>query len=621
EGSIDADRADPHLAALAQELPTLFADRPLLIVTTRRGEPTAGDIALGPLDTLAIAALIERELGAVPPGVAAEVTARSEGNPLFAEHLVRLARALGVPADVASWNLPLTVESAVQAQLDELGEDLRAAVHGLAVLGVEAELTPTRLALGADADRLLTRLAARGVIELDARPPSWRFESRLVAEVAYQALDPSEAERLHRSVAERLARDPSVDPELALRHADRGGVPELASRFAKLAFVRAAHTGDGRRALELYTRLERGGEADFTAHFLAAEAAAFVVTDLRVEDLLKRALDVAATGDERGAVLAELGERARRAGRLTEARELLARARAETTDAPIAVRALAREALVLVSEQRATDAVGLLDETHDTLPPSVRALVWDTRGYVQGALGALGPRRHAYERAADLYAEAGDARRAAGANANLGDTMRQMGDLAVAEATLRRAAEGARRLGNGLTEAYASANLASALIAAGRTREAQAVLDVADARAAAVLDARLALVTRIYRARAEGRSPSATDLDDARARDRTVLALALACHLEHGAPSASELDEAADLFGRASEIEEGALELGLGLSRHRPSAELAALIDAHLLAIHRSIGEPEWQRTFARYVGRTLGGLAAGFLAEVSPDA
>src|SRR5690606_27285554 len=141
-----------------------------------------------------------------------------------------------------------------------------------------------------------------------------------------------------------------------------------------------------------------------TALFLAAEAAAFVEGAPRPEALLERALALATTGDERGAVLAELGERARRAGRLAEARALLERARAETTVPAVAARARAREALIHVSEERAADAIALLDVPLDELPAAVRALVWDTRGYVYGALGALGPRRDAYERASALYA-------------------------------------------------------------------------------------------------------------------------------------------------------------------------------------------------------------------------
>src|SRR5690606_32023600 len=132
--------------------------RPLLVVTTRR-TAEHGDLVLGPLDRLAVAALVERELGSAPARrVAAEVAARSGGNPLFAEHLVRLARAHGLSGEVAEWNLPLTVESAVQARLDELPEELREAAHALAVLGSDVELAHARLALGSRADDWIARL-------------------------------------------------------------------------------------------------------------------------------------------------------------------------------------------------------------------------------------------------------------------------------------------------------------------------------------------------------------------------------------------------------------------------------------------------------------------------------
>ena len=93
--------------------------------------------------------------------------------------------------------------------------------------------------------------------------------------------------------------------------------------------------------------------------------------------------------------------------------------------------------------------------------------------------------------------------------------------------------------------------------------------------------------------------------------------MALACRLELGVPSEAELDEAAELLARASEIEEGALELGRGLYRHRPTDAVRDLVVARLCAVYRSIGREDWQATFVAHVEQALGALAEPFVASV----
>jgi tetratricopeptide (TPR) repeat protein len=633
----DVHDADRQTIALLAELGLVLGERPLLIVTTaRRSAPedpasqldTASTrnerIALTPLGASAIGALVEPILGReVARRVAGELTDRAGGNPLFAIHLARLASARGAADGVVSWDLPPTVESAVQAELDTLPEDLRRATHTIAVLGNEGTLAEARLALGSRGAAWITKLMAADVLERPrgSDPTRWQFKSRVVAEVAYAALDAATAARLHRELAVRLAASSAEgsagDPELVLRHAERGGDEALTARFVREAFLRAARIGDGRRVLELLPRARASNDALFSFLFMAAEAAAFVTDSPGPEPLLREAWSVARTADDRALVLAELGERARRASRLDEARAHLERALAESAAPAIATRARCRIALVHVSEGDAARALAFLDVPDlDALPGAVRALVWDTRGYVHGARGALGPRREAYERAAALYAEQADARRAAGANANLGDTLRQMGDLSLAESALRRAIEGARRVGNGLTDAYASTNLAATLLAAGRPREALATLDVAAKRAVSVDDRRLSCVVSLYRARAEGRAPSERELEAARRFDPTLHATALAVLLEHGEPTTEQLDEAAMLLERGDDIEEGALEIGRALYAWRPTERVRALVLARIDHTFATLGRDDWRGRFVAHVERAFGQLAEPWIAS-----
>src|SRR5690606_37905386 len=160
----DVPDADAHTAALVADLRSLFEHRPLLLVTTaRRATSAEGDalrLVLNPLGAASIAALVEPLLGsAAARREAAALAARTGGNPLFALHL---AGAQGLTGDEAY--VPLTIESAVQAQLDALPDELRRATHTMALFGSEGTLVEARLALGSRGDRWVADLTAAGVL-------------------------------------------------------------------------------------------------------------------------------------------------------------------------------------------------------------------------------------------------------------------------------------------------------------------------------------------------------------------------------------------------------------------------------------------------------------------------
>jgi len=504
-----------------------------------------------------------------------EIAERAGGNPLFAEQLARAAGSLG-----EAFGLPLTVESAVQAQLDHLSPELLQAVYSLAVVGFEGDAISVRAALGTRAGGLIAALEDRGVLR--RIEGGFRFKYRVAQEVAYAAIDEAERVRLHGELAHRLA-DASdaheVSPDSVLEHAERGGDEALAGRFALEAFFRAAKTGDGPRALLLVERARRSTDRPFQCLFLAAQAAAFVRSS-ESEPLLSAALQAARTGHERALCQIELAEHRRRAGDRDAARALLLEAGAQVQDmqgdeaSEVAARARCREALLPVSEgsnQIAEEALAIEDLS--PLPAAIQALVWDTRGYVAGAASDLGARLEAYEHAAALYAQAGDVRRNAGASANLGDTQHVIGDDLAAEKTLRRAIEGARKVGNTLTEAYALTDLGTVLRQRGRLREAQLMLDTAQARASAVGDLRLQTMIALYRVQVQG-----VDVGDEALRetidDPTLPAAALTLRMEHGAPSTAQLDTAEALLS-SSDVEQGVLELGGALYRRRATPEVA----------------------------------------------
>ncbi len=617
----DARDADDATRALLDEIERDLGERALLVIETSREKlPGRSTIVLGPLGSAAIGRIALAIVGAaMARSIAEPLTARSGGNPGFAVELARLAKARGEDAEVARWELPATVESAIQAQLDGLSDELRSATHTLAVLGADTSLEEARWALGTRADGWIHALALAGLIAVSQKQGRMRvrFESRAVAEVAYAALDPETAARTHRSIAARLATSTSVSPERVLHHAERGGDTILEARFVELSLARAAHAGDGPRVLDLLARMRANGSPTFEALFAAAEAAPFVAGAPSPESLLDEARLAARTPAQRAACLVELGERARRAGRIEEARRLLEEAIAIDPVSTDAARATSRLALVRLSEGDADAARALLDACSlDGVTASAAAWVWDTRGYVHGARGELGARREAYERAAALYAESGDLRREAGASANLGDTLREIGDLRAAEPALRRAIEAARRVGNVLTEAYATANLGATLLALGRTREGIAATELAATRAEAVQDVRLGCVIALRLLRT-GRALSEVE----RARldtigDATLRALELLARLEQS-PTSAELDEAAALLAQGEAIEEGALELAAAYARHRPSEQARALAEARVQRTYATLTTDAMRERFVTHVAAVAPDLLGAWIRSV----
>jgi tetratricopeptide (TPR) repeat protein len=608
----DTHDADEGTRSLLDALAADFADRPLwLLETTTKSAGEEEALRLAPLDSSQIEAIVARLGGdELARRIAEPLTERAGGNPRFAIHLAELALARGDVGDVERWELPSTVETAIQARLDTLPEALRSATHTMAVLGFEGTIEEARWALGADTDSWIRALVRLGVLETSSGlgGHGWRFQSRVLSEVAYEAIDGETARRIHRDFARRLASSAGSAPDSVLRHAERGDDAELITRYLRIAMVHAARIGDGHRVLDLLPRVRDAMDVRCADLFAAAEAAAFIAGRGEPEPLLREALVIAVTSDERAQASAELGERARRMGLVADARAFLEQAIAARPSQPLATRATCRLALVRLSEGDAEAAAALLDacDTADSTPLDARALVWDTRGYVHGARGALGARREAYERAASLYAELGDARREAGARANLGDTLRELGELTLAERALRRAVDGAHRVGNGLTEAYAYANLAATLLSAGRRREALATLDVADVRARAVGDERLVSVVALRRARAAERPPSDEELAQMRRLDQEganpmLRGFALVPLLTYGAPDDRVLAEAKALLAQSTAIEEGTLELGAALYARLPDEAVRAMVLEHVERVLATLDHPEWRATYVAH--------------------
>jgi class 3 adenylate cyclase len=203
-------RADVPLLMLALARPELLDRRP----GWGGGRRNAISIALEPLESRAVAALVGDLLQDPAPEIVDAVVGRAEGNPFYAGEIVRsLVDRLGPapePAAVAGAiaALPDTVHATVLARLDALEAVARRVVQLAGVLGrsfepraicaLDLSLDPGAVDDAVDAlvDRDLVRPSPRG---------GFTFRHILIREVAFGTLPRAERARLHAAAGQWLA--------------------------------------------------------------------------------------------------------------------------------------------------------------------------------------------------------------------------------------------------------------------------------------------------------------------------------------------------------------------------------------------------------------------------------
>ncbi len=230
----DVHWAEPVLLDLIEHVAASLEGVPVLIVTLARGDlldvrPGFGGDAprleLAPLDAAESELLVEHLLGdeGVAAGLARMVFARTEGNPLFVEELVRMLvdeRQLerddsGMSAVRSSpLSLPPTIHALIAARIDRLEPAERAALDAGAVIdrsfgrGALVELVD-----GADPaalDAHLEALVRKQLIAPDggrsAGGPTFSFSQALVRDVAYEGMLKARRADLHARYADWLER-------------------------------------------------------------------------------------------------------------------------------------------------------------------------------------------------------------------------------------------------------------------------------------------------------------------------------------------------------------------------------------------------------------------------------
>lgn len=280
----DAHWSDPSTQALIERvLARIDRDRALVVITHRPElnaawdeRPHATSLRCKQLVPEHCAALARHVAGrrAVGEALIREITARSDGVPLYVEELTKAVLDLNAPG---AGSVPLTLQDSLTARLDRLGaaKDVAqmASVIGRQfpydMLGAVAELDDAVLRAG------LERLCESGLVfaaggEADA---VYSFNHALVQEAAYESMTRPRRQALHARIARSLA-----------TQLERGGEGELtviAHHFGR--------AGDPVRSCEFWLRAaERAGERLAFAEAVADLDAALVEAG-RIADADSRA--------------------------------------------------------------------------------------------------------------------------------------------------------------------------------------------------------------------------------------------------------------------------------------------------------------------------------------------
>lgn len=223
----DLHASDPSSVMLLDFLLRPIRDAAIMVVGTYR-ETDAERVAVGPLLSRlatqakampmrrltrpALASYLERAMGKAPDAeLLGAVFDTTEGNPLFVVETVRL---LLERERHGSWSpsegieIPSSLRATLRRRLEELSEPAREVLELAAVFGRDLSVEDVTRAGGWSADEVSRHLveAAEHALVVASGPGQYRFEHILVREVLHQDTPQASRWRLHRRVADQLAR-------------------------------------------------------------------------------------------------------------------------------------------------------------------------------------------------------------------------------------------------------------------------------------------------------------------------------------------------------------------------------------------------------------------------------
>ncbi|MGH8069558.1 MAG: AAA family ATPase [Candidatus Entotheonellia bacterium] len=288
----DGHWLDPSSQELLDLLMAALARRPILMLCTARpGFRHAWmdytyfhQVAVAPLGVAKTAALLRdlvRPYG-VAPALVTWIHARTGGNPLFVEELVRTMQAQGLfvlrgnlyeVEEAGRLTLPASVQGMVQTRLDRLPAAEKSLLQIAAVIGIEVPVPVLQALVHGTLEELQRRLralqAAELLYETGAMPsPTYTFKHALVQDAAYQSLLPRTRQQYHQQIAQVLEGQfpdtVATQPALLAQHYTKAGLYRQAvaywHRAGEGAIQRCAHVEAHAHlttGLELVTTLPR----------------------------------------------------------------------------------------------------------------------------------------------------------------------------------------------------------------------------------------------------------------------------------------------------------------------------------------------------------------------------
>ena len=271
-------------------------------------EPVTRRITLRGLSATDTSRLLGATIGRAPADeLAAQVHAETDGNPFFATEIGRLLRSEHFEPDAnPALRIPETVMEAVARRLERQSASCRETLALASVIGREFDPAVVEALSGAEEEvyhALEEAASARLLAGLPNAPGRLRFSHVLIRDALYESIPAPRRMRLHRAIGQALEMLYSANPEPHLA--------EVAHHFL------AGGTPVREKAIE-YAKRAGDREASQLAH---EEAVRHYANALH-------ALDATGSGDANRTceLLLSLGEALNRAGRSSEAKEILRRA-------------------------------------------------------------------------------------------------------------------------------------------------------------------------------------------------------------------------------------------------------------------------------------------------------
>jgi class 3 adenylate cyclase/predicted ATPase len=520
----DLQWADSGLLDFIDYLLEWSAEYPIFILGLGRGElltarpdwtPT---ITLDPLPEDTMGQLLAGLVPGLPDELATQIRRRAEGVPLYAVETVRMLLDRGLVApegngyvvtgDVADLEVPETLQALIAARLDDLDAQERALVQDAAVIGTS--FSPSTLAAiselpGKELDPVLRSLVAKQVLRyvdesLSAERGQYVFLQGLLRTVALATLSRRDRKAKHLAVARHLQeawRDEAGDiAEVLASHylAAVEADPEASDAGAIRARACATLEEAGRRAMSLalgpearahFERAAKLAEDSSTRARLLREAGTAAKMSGQLDDA-QSLLSAAATlnrevGLVEDAAHAEclIGQVLMEAGRVEQAKEALDRAATAleaSDDTQLLAELLAERALLGFNLGRPEEAVELADralimaERRQLWPVLVSALI--TKSIVFAEAGRPVESFALLEHATRVAVEHDLAGHAVRGYYNLADALMAAGRIREAADLLQRGLELARRRGDRQSERRVLAQNTIALVYLGRWDDA-----------------------------------------------------------------------------------------------------------------------------------------------------